>query len=174
MGRVAFRLLPRRVWIAALFIAVGLGFAPEVSLAATTTTNFTVSANVLAACTVDATDLDFGDYTASSATPDDATSTITVTCTDGEDYSIALDAGEGDSATVAARSMTSGTDSLPYWLYTTGSFATVWGDGTNTTAVVSDTGDGTGQPHTVFGRIPIAQYVPAGAYEDTILVTITF
>jgi len=161
-------------WLAAC-LAGALSLAgPGIALAATATTNFTVSANVLAACEVEATDLDFGDYTASSATPTTATATIGVTCTDGEDYAIALDPGEGDSATVTTRSMTFGTDSLDYSLYTAGDFATVWGDGTGTTATVSDTGDGTQQDKTVHGRIPINQYVPAGAYIDTILVTVTF
>ena len=148
--------------------------APESALAATATTNFTVNANVLAACSVEATDLDFGDYTASSVSVDDATSTVTVTCTDGEDYTVALDAGAGSSATVAARAMTSGSDELPYGLYTSAAYDTVWGDGTASTSTIAATGNGLQQPHTVYGRIQTGQYVPAGAYVDTILVTVNF
>lgn len=173
MGSVS-RLPRRRRFVPCVLASAGLAAAASAAQAATATSNFTVSANVLAACSVTASDLDFGDYTASAVSPNDATSTINVTCTDGEDYAIALDAGTGGSATVTTRSMSAGTDSLDYALYTTSGYTTIWGDGTNTTATVSDTGDGTAQPHTVYGRIPVAQYVPAGPYTDTILVTVTF
>ncbi|OYV74739.1 MAG: hypothetical protein B7Z66_15435 [Chromatiales bacterium 21-64-14] len=144
------------------------------SVAATTTSTFNVNANVLAVCTVTSTDLNFGDYDASQASHDTATSTLSVTCSKGQDYTIALNAGAGVGATVAARKMTSGAEALHYHLYTSGAHSTIWGDGTLATAVVPGTGSGDAQSHTVYGQIPINQHVPSGVYSDTINVTFTY
>lgn len=144
------------------------------SVAATSTSTFNVNANVLAVCTVTSTDLNFGDYDASQASHDSATSTLSLTCSQGQDYTIALSAGAGAGATVAGRKMTSGAETLDYDLYTSGSYSTIWGDGTLATAVVPGTGDGNAQSHTVYGQIPISQHVPSGVYSDTINVTLTY
>ena len=144
------------------------------SIAATATSTFNVNANVLAVCTVTSTDLNFGDYDASQASHNSATSTLSVTCSKGQDYTIALSAGAGASATVAGRKMTSGAETLDYNLYTSGSHSTIWGDGTLATSVVPETGNGDAQSHTVYGQIPTNQHVPSGVYSDTINVTLTY
>jgi len=155
--------------------AVGLcAAAPAVSLAGTTSTSFSVTADVVASCAVQATNLDFGDYSAANASPDNATSTIQATCSPGSSFSIALDAGQATGATVAARSMTDGSYTLPYTLYTTSSDSVIWGDGTLMTSTVSDTGTGSQQSYTVYGQILAGQYVTPGNYSDTINVTLTY
>lgn len=142
-------------------------------LAATATTTFTVNATVLASCLVAATNLDFGVYSPASGTPDDATNTVTATCTPTTDYTIALDGGTS-GGDVEARTMTNAVDTLGYALYTTAARTTIWGDGTGATATVAGTGNGTPQAYTVYGRIPISQSVSPGLYADLITVTLTY
>jgi spore coat protein U-like protein len=150
---------------------LALGCAPV--LAATQTTTFTVTATVSAACTISATDLAFGTYSPTAALPTDASSTVTTTCTLDGPYSIGLNAGTGAGATVAARNMTSGTNTLTYSLYQDAAHQVVWGNtiGTDTVALV---GTGLAQNTTVFGRIPALQNVAVGSYTDTITATVTF
>src|SRR5512139_2308863 len=72
-----------------ILAAVAFGLAAAGSAQAqTATTTFNVTANVTSSCTVSATDLLFGAYTATAASPLDQTSTISVTCTNGENYGI--------------------------------------------------------------------------------------
>jgi spore coat protein U-like protein len=147
--------------------------AAPMAMAATTTTTFQVTATVISVCSVSATNLAFGNYDASSGTPNDATSTVTATCTNGETYDLALDEGLGSGATVAVRKMTSGANTLNYGLYQNAARTTVWGK-TVPTDTVAGTGNGAAQNYTVYGRIPVGQFVPAGAYADTITVTLTY
>jgi spore coat protein U-like protein len=140
--------------------------------AATTTTNFTVSATVVAACVASATNMNFGNYTASSGSPDNTTSTVTVTCTNNDGYTIALNGG--DSGHVAARTMLNGANTLGYGVYTTSGYTTIWGDGTNGTVTVNGTGNGVAQNYTAYGQVPAAEYAAAGSYSDTLTATVTF
>ena len=140
--------------------------------AGTTTTNFTVSATVVAACVASATNMNFGNYTASSGSADDAASTVTVTCTNNDGYTIALNGG--DSGHVAARTMLNGINTLGYGVYTTSGYSTIWGDGTNGTSTVSGTGDGAAQNYTAYGQVPVGEYAVAGSYSDTLTATVTF
>ncbi|HEX3430829.1 MAG TPA: spore coat U domain-containing protein [Rhizomicrobium sp.] len=154
---------------AAIGALLGLG-AP--ASAGTTTTNFTVNATVVAACVASASNMGFGNYTASSATPDDANSTVTVTCTNNDAYTIALNGG--DSGHVAARAMENGLNTLAYGVYTSSGYSTIWGDGTNGTSTVAGTGNGAAQNYTAYGQIPVAEYSTAGSYSDTLTATVTF
>jgi spore coat protein U-like protein len=148
--------------------------APTAGIAATATTTFQVTATVLSVCTVSATNLAFGNYDASSGTPNDASSTVTTTCSNSTAYTVALNAGTGSGATVALRKMTNGANTLNYSMYTTAGRTTVWGDGTLSTVTQAGTGNGSGQALTVFGRIPTSQYVTAGSYTDTVTATVTY
>jgi spore coat protein U-like protein len=163
--------------VALLALAVLLLSAPSPdmpALAGTATTTFNVTATVLSNCSVSATDLLFGNYSASSATPLTVNSTVSVTCTNGSAYTVALDGGT-HTGNVAARSMTDGaTHSLLYALYTANTYASIWGDGTASTLTVGGTGNGAAQPLTVFGRVAAAQFVTAGAYSDRITVTVSY
>ena len=171
-SRVCFARSPHPAYLAAACI-LSASIGGTNGYAAQTTTTFQVTATVLASCAVSATDLTFGNYTASSGTPTDNTSTVSVTCTNGLNYTIALDGGSTNND-VENRAMTDGSETLGYGLYTTGAYGTIWGDGTGATVTIGGTGDGTQQDHTVFGRIPIGQYVGAGAYSDTETVTVTY
>lgn len=148
--------------------------AVPAAIAATTTTTFNVTANVVATCSVTATDLAFGNYDAASPTPTDATSAVNVTCTNNHGYTVDLNAGTGAGATVAVRRMTNGANTLDYSMYTTAARVTVWGDGTLATSTQAGTGNGAAQALTVYGRIPTGQFVTAGAYADTVTATVTY
>lgn len=144
--------------------AIGFGVAGAVQ-AQTTTATFNVTANVVSACTVSATDLVFGDYTATAAAPLDAQNTISVTCTNGENYGIDL------GATPTTRTMSGGAGStLAFGMYSDSTYGAPFGFGA--TAL---TGTGIAQDYTVFGRVPAGQFAArAGAHSATVTVTVTY
>jgi spore coat protein U-like protein len=119
----------------------------------------------------DAIDLAFGAYT---GTQTDATSTVTVTCTNTTPYNVGLNAGTFAGATVSTRRMT-GADAngLAYSLSQDASRTVNWGN-TVGTDTVSGTGNGGAQALTVYGRVPANQFIAPGAYADTITATVTF
>jgi spore coat protein U-like protein len=144
--------------------------------AATKTDGFTVSVNVLKNCVIDATDMNLGDFVGDNDLT--AQSSITVACTSGTLYSVALDAGS--SADYGARTLVNGTgDELVYNLYTDALYQFVWGDDSGTTDVVGGTGAGMSATTTlpVYGRLRAADNngaIADGVYTDTITATITY
>jgi len=128
----------------------------------------TVAITVVPSCTVSATGLNFGAY---SMLKVDATSNVTVTCTNGTSWAIRLGAGSG---AYSNRKLTSGSNTLNYNLYTSSLNLQVWGDGSGGTGVVSGTGTGLPQARTVFGTIPALQPALYGTYTDNISVVVSF
>lgn len=158
-----------------------LGFAITAALlaspcafAATATNTFGVSATVEAACDVTATPLAFGSFSA-FAGEQDATSTVSVTCSNSTAYDVGLDAGDGTGATVADRLMThtDTTSTLSYALFSDPGRTTNWGD-TVDTDTVADIGTGVTQAHTVYGRVSDPALAKVGAFADTVTVTVTY
>lgn len=145
--------------------------------AATATGSMTVSATVLTACNVTPGALAFGNYDPTSATARDATASIVVVCTAGTAYTLGLDAGSGSGATTTARKMTlvAGSATLNYAIYNDSARTTNWGNTsgtgalTGTSSLVSLT-----QTFTAYGRIPVSQTATAGAYADTVTVTLSY
>jgi spore coat protein U-like protein len=138
--------------------------------ASTATTTFTVSASVISSCSISASNMAFGNYSLAQL---DATSSVTVTCTSGAVVKIGLNAGTGSGATVSARKMTSGSNSLNYGMYRDSNRSLNWGN-TPGTDTVNATGTGSAQAFTIYGRIPANQTSPVGSYSDTITATVTF
>jgi spore coat protein U-like protein len=150
------------------------GFASNRADATTTVTaSIAVSATVLSSCGVTALPLAFGTYSPTQSTNTTAQTTVAVTCTNGTPYNVGLNAGAGTGATVATRKMTSGSNTLNYSLYQDSGYSTVWGNtiGSNT---VAGTGSGLVQTINVYGSATALQAVPAGAYTDTITVSLTY
>jgi spore coat protein U-like protein len=143
--------------LAALLIIL-LAARPAVAGQASAT--FGVSATVLTNCTVTASNLNFGNYSASAASPTNMSTSLSVTCTNGLAYTVDLNGGNSHS--------------LNYQLYTTNGYASIFGDGTGGTITVSGSGNGSAQSIPVYGQIATAQYVPAGSYSDTISVTVNY
>ena len=157
-----------------LAAAVALA-APVLCDAGTSTTTFPVSAVINSACSVTASALTFGSYNPTSGSPLDGTSTISVYCTVGSAYTVALDIGTGGGA-FATRTIANGANVLDYNLYTSNARTTVWGDGTGATSTVAGSGAGllTPSSQTVYGRVSALQDKPAGTYTSTITVTVNF
>jgi spore coat protein U-like protein len=141
------------------------------------------------ACSVGADPLAFGSYVSPGGVQTDSSSVITVTCTlvnllvCSTTYTVSLSTGGAGS--YAPRKLASGSDRLDYNLYTSAAYSQVWGDGTGSTGTVSGTivtgllglllcNATRSNTHIVYGRIPAAQNVPAGAYSDTLTVTVTY
>ncbi|MDO8838566.1 MAG: spore coat U domain-containing protein [Parvibaculum sp.] len=158
-----------RNMLAVALLAIPAGPA----LADTATTTFSVTATVNHACLVSASDLNFGVYDPFSETAHDGATTLGVTCTIGTAYDVGLSAGLGAGATVAARKMTAGENTLTYSLYRNASRSQVWGV-TVDTDTVPGTGTGASQTLDVYGRIPALQSVPPATYVDTITVTVWY
>jgi spore coat protein U-like protein len=141
----------------------GLGFSA--------TARFRITANVLDACSVSATDMAFGAY---SGTTINTTSGISVSCTNTTDYNVGLNAGTAAGATVTNRNLTGPEATLlHYRLSRDPAHRINWGN-TVGADTVRGTGNGTVQQLFVYGQIPASQTVPPGNYSDTITVTVTF
>ncbi|WP_080400280.1 spore coat U domain-containing protein [Burkholderia ubonensis] len=138
--------------------------------AATATATMTVTATVDATCQITTTPLAFGTYTGAQT---DATSTVSVTCTNTTPYNVGLDAGLAPGATVTTRAMSITGASLPYSLFQDAGRTVNWGN-TVGTDTVAGTGNGSTQALTVYGRLAAGQLVTPGAYTDTITATITY
>jgi spore coat protein U-like protein len=148
-----------------------LTIAPNTATAATAvTTTFTVTANVVPACTITATNLGFGNYVTSDVTALTAQSTVTVTCGNGVTFNLGLNGGQ--SGNTAARAMKNGAATLNYQLYSDASMATVWGNVSG--SWVTQTSTGVAIPLPVYGKIPAAQVSANGAYTDTITATVNY
>ena len=161
----------RRFGIEAGWLIFCVGLLPAVTTAAVS-------------CSVSATGPVFGVYNPLSATPTYANGQIQATCTllSGGATTVTLVSSysSGKSGSYAMRTMLSGTNKLNYNLFFDAAYTQIRGDGTGG----SQTGGASlalspGNPtqsstSTIYGRIPASQDVAAGAYSDTIVVTITY
>ncbi|HEX6376217.1 MAG TPA: spore coat U domain-containing protein [Allosphingosinicella sp.] len=122
-----------------------------------------------ASCNVNPSGVSFGAYDPLSSSPLDGVGNIAISCDASTSFAISLSTGAGS---YAERRMSSGGAALTYNLYTDASRLTPWGDGSGGSSTVSMTGAAADIP--VYGRMAAHQNVPAGAYADTIVVTITY
>lgn len=144
------------------------------------TSTFGVSLTIIAECVINSTaTLAFGSLGvlggSGGVTPNDATTTIAVQCTNSTPYDIGLDAGTtaGGSTTTRKLLNTVTTDTVNYKLYSDSGHTTNWGNAVGTDTL-HKTGNGASQISTVYGRIP-AQTTPIpGTYADLVTVTVTY
>lgn len=166
--------------VAALLLALADG--GTVAQAGTATANLTVQITITAACTINAATLDFGSNPGTnllSANVDTST-TVSVTCTNGSPYSIGMDNGANVSG--AQRRMKNGVSNfLNYNLYTDAGRTNAWTTAASSTTCTTanscalGTGNGAAQSVSIFGRVPTVATAPsAGAYTDTVVMTITY
>lgn len=165
--------LPLAVSLLALSVSGG-------AIAATATSDLSVSATVVDNCTISTTALAFGNYdpiVANASSNLDGTGTVTITCTLNDAVTIMLgqglyaDAGSTDAAP-ARRLKDGGTNHLSYALYSDSGRSVVWGN--DATVDLDATGTGAAEEHTVYGRVASGQNKPAGSYSDTVVATVTF
>jgi spore coat protein U-like protein len=147
-------------------LAAGPAFAEDLDVSATVTAN----------CTVSTAPVAFGNVDVTTGQAVEGTGSISVTCTSGTAWTAEADAGAGSGASLTTRKMANGANLLNYSLFTDSGRTEVWGDGVvGGTATLADTGTGTAQIKTVYGRILASQTgLPAGAYADTVQVTVTY
>ncbi|HUA89202.1 MAG TPA: spore coat U domain-containing protein [Steroidobacteraceae bacterium] len=163
-------------WVGALLVLVA-----GVAVAGTATTTFGVSVTVNSNCLVSAANLAFPNYTPAGGNQT-ANTTVSVRCTKGSPFTVALNAGTTAGGSFAQRLMSNGAgQTVEYNLYTVSNFATVWGDGTAGTSTVAGTGAGVAAGNaiseTVYGELVDSaanQGVPPGNYTDTITVTVSY
>lgn len=136
--------------------------------------NLGVSATVTNNCTVSTDPVAFGDVDVTTGAEVLGTGAVNLTCTNGATWSAAADAGDGDGATILARSMTSGANELAYQLYTEPTRTDVWGDGVDG-ETIDGTGTGLEQEIPIYARVLAGQgTAAAGVYADTVVVTVTY
>lgn len=140
----------------------------------TVTTTFMVTVTTDPECSISATNLSFGVYTGVLI---QATSTLSLVCTNTTTYNVGLSAGNGAGATVTHREMTGpGSAVLIYSLFQDASYSINWGNtiGTDTEAGTDTSSFAAPIPFTVYGQLAAGQFVAPGSYSDVIIVTITF
>lgn len=137
-------------------------------------------------CSAATTSVAFGAYSVFTATNDDSTGTVVVTCTKtGSDPSgtitvnYEIELGPGGSGNVTQRTMQSGVNTLNYNLYTNNARSQLWGNGVDAPSVsnsfsLSNATPSRNRSHTVYGRIPPLQDAAVGNYLDNVLVTIQY
>ena len=159
-----------------LGLAAVAAVASTPALAATATNTMPVSVNVINSCTIAATPMSFGAPAAIGGANIDSTSTISLVCTNGATYDVALD--QGLNAASGQRFMSNGAATpvkVPYGIFTDSARSATWGSTSGTNTVAGSAGTSGAVVLTAYGRIPSsATSVGAGAYVDTVTVTVTF
>lgn len=139
------------------------------------TGNFDVTLKIVANCVISAVPLDFGQAQGVLATAVNVNTTLNVTCTNTTPYNVGLSAGTGTGSTGTTRYLAgtgANTQTVQYNLFQAAG-GTVWGNeqGTNTLGGV---GNGSAQPITVYGQVPIQATPAPDTYKSTITATVYF
>jgi len=135
-------------------------------------------------CTVSATGPAFGNYNPLNAAPTLSNGSITASCTLTGNVNTTVNLvssySKGSSPTYTPRTMTSGANRLNYNLYYDAALTQIRGDGTGGTQTggatfALTTGNRTqSTTSTIYGQLFALQDVAAGAYADTIVVTVMY
>lgn len=171
-------MLFKKTLLASAMLALG-GFAVSAGAATSpATTTFKVQLVVQKACSVSATDLDFGSQDSTATNFSESTNgTVTVTCSKNTPYIVGLAPSNGDAN--GAGEMTSGTtgDTVGYKLYQDSAHSTVWGNSGALGAPGNEvSGAGTGSAQSalnVYAQVSAANVEP-GTYSDTVNVSVTY
>lgn len=140
-------------------------FSAPVAFADIVTATFTVSASVTKSCTITATNIALGSYDPIAGIAKSGTGTVHVACTKGTAYTVALSTTA--DTTGKSGQMKSGTDSLPYNLFSDTGCSTPW-------ASQAGTGTRAGKDITVCAQIPANTDAAPGTYQDTVTATISY
>ena len=168
--------------VVAFAAAVAFLIASGPATAGSTSANLTVQITITASCTINVATLNFGGGVAGTALVAGVTNgstTVSTTCTNGSPYSIGMD--NGANASSGQRRMKNGANFINYNLYTDSGYADPWTTASSSTTCTSalscalGTGTGSAQSTTIYGQIPTVAVAPAaGAYSDTVSMTITY
>lgn len=133
-------------------------------------------------CSITADPLDFGNYNPLSGANVDATGNVTVECGAlvlGAFFSYEVTLSTGASGNAAGRTMSNGSGTMSYNLYTDSSRTVVWGDGSGGTGTITNSYTLSilfprSDDFPVYGRLPSGQNAETGSYSDTIVATVIF
>lgn len=134
------------------------------------------TAHAQMSCRVTLQDFAFGTYLPGAGSPLDVTGSVDLSCS-GRPGTFLVTMGTGSSGSFASRTMISGAFAMLYNLFRDSGRTLVWGDGTGGSVVSGGVKSGLGREDfslPVYGRVPPAQSVGAGLYQDSILVTVAF
>jgi spore coat protein U-like protein len=158
-------------------IAVSLALACRAANAGTATANVPVTATVQSACAASAVPMTFPTYTGGGG-PVTSSATITVQCSPGLAFKVALGPGATPGGSIGQRLLSNGSHSLQYNLYTTIDLSSIWGDGTTgVTFSGMASSDGLATSLTVFAEVPdsaMNRLATPGTYNDLVTVTIMY
>ncbi len=161
--------------LAALAAAAFLGAAVP-AFAGSASQNMTVSATVIADCTIATAPIAFGSYDPLNSSDTTANGSVSVTCTNGAPITIELDNGQNSShAGSQTRAMTDGSSHyLTYDVFQDAGHSTEWGSVAASHAV-STNGTGAADAHSAYGLALHGQTAPPiGVYSDTVLAKVNF
>jgi spore coat protein U-like protein len=159
-----------------------LALVAAVTLPAQASTNktasFLVSLTVSSDCAISASPLAFGSVGSTLATTAVTQSTnLSVTCSNGTNYTLSLDQGTTTGSSVGTRLMGgtgSNTQTVQFQLYSDVPMSHIFGDGTGSSSTVGGVGTGSAVNVPIYGQVP-AQTIPtADSYSTTETATITF
>lgn len=126
----------------------------------------------LASCGASSSSVAFGSYNPISPSADFANGSVTVTCSGvGLLVSYRILLSGGASGSTANRAMG---NALPYNVYTSAAYTTIWDNVTGVTGGFLIALLGTSATHTVYGRILAQQPAAAGNYSDSLVITVNY
>ena len=125
--------------------------------------------------------MNFGAYDDSSASPTDAATSIVVNCSRNggpTPTTVVLQVGpSANSGLIATRTMRSGANTMNYNLYRDSARSQVWGQtsgvDTGSISLTVPNNNSANGTLVIYGRIPALQNAPAGAYSDSVQITVT-
>ena len=162
--------------IALTAAAAGLATcAAQAATPATATMNVTLS--VTAGCTVSAPDLTFGSFQGSqTAAPPNASSMLSVTCTNGTPYTVAFASPNDLDATGVNKKMIGAalaTNTLAYEIVNASAPTTVYGS--DTAHQISATGTGAAQTTAIAAMLTDwSAFKPIDSYSDVVTVSVAY
>ncbi|GMR04574.1 MAG: hypothetical protein BMS9Abin23_0472 [Thermodesulfobacteriota bacterium] len=159
MGKTSKKLIAIASVFGFLWVTAGYAYA----LTATNALN--VTASVISNCRIKSvTDIAFGNYDPTDVTnPTDALGDFTFKCTKGTGY---------DLYVTGTRSMTFGTDTLTFELYTDAVRTNLWPN--LSPGVTGTSASNADDVRNVYGRIPAGQDVGAGSYSGSVTITVQY
>lgn len=133
----------------------------------------------LCSCTSSVSSLSFAAYDPLSPTPRDASALVSLDCTGIVALFglVEVKAGTGVSGNQLQRTMVRSGKVLNYNIYANSLRTQLLGDGLGSTTTLTSSLNGllffsTSMP--LYGRVPAGQWVPAGTYSDTVVITVQY
>ena len=158
----------KRLRLLLILMAMAIVAFAGTAMAATATGTLDVTASVASTCNVTSTtDVAFGSYDPTSGTDDtDGSGSFSFRCTKNNAFQLHI---------ARTDNMNNGTDNLAYVLYSDAGRTTAWAIAAAADpAGESPAGSNAVKTRDVYGKIPALQDVSAGAYTETVTVTVTY